>query len=57
MKVKAYVCGTAGELVQGSIGGKDFLLTAPVNLGNVVEVSVSEKLEIPEDRPKIKRLV
>ncbi|NYE56651.1 GHMP family kinase ATP-binding protein [Carboxydothermus ferrireducens] len=57
MKIKAYVCGTAGELVQGSIGGKDFLLTAPVNIGNTVEIALNEKLDIPEDRPKIKRLV
>lgn len=55
MKVKVFVPGTVGELVQGSIGRSDFLLTAPVNLGNWVEVSTGPDF-IPEDRPKIQKL-
>ncbi|SES87978.1 hypothetical protein [Anaerobranca gottschalkii] len=43
MKVIAKVPGSCGELIQGLIGGKELLVSYPVNLYSTVEITLKEK--------------
>ncbi len=46
MKIKKFsifVPGTCGELIQGRIDGKDFLVTAPINLFSVTTITQIDK--------------
>jgi len=51
--------GTCGELVQGKIGGVNFLVTCPVNVYSQVTVNLNTSGKVQADRrlPKVKKAV
>lgn len=52
LRARAWAPGTCGELVEGTLEGKPFLITCPIDLGSTVEVYPDGEKNIPETLTK-----
>jgi L-threonine kinase len=56
LRATAWAPGTCGELVEGSIDGKTFLVTCPIDIGSTIELN-REATGFPPDFPKTARAI